>query len=34
MCRYGLAGSEEAEGVKEKAGRTVPGYEIRGHDGH
>ena len=30
-CGYGRAGSEEAEGMKEKAGRTVPGDEIQGH---
>jgi hypothetical protein len=30
MCRYGWAGSEETEGVKEKADRTVLGDEIQG----
>ena len=29
-----LAGSKEAEGVKEKTGRIVPGDEVQGHDGH
>ena len=30
MCRYGWAGSEETEGVKEKADRTMLGDEIQG----
>jgi hypothetical protein len=33
-CSYGWADSEEAEGMKEKAGRTMPGDEIQGHDRH